>query len=258
MPDAPEIHPPVVPPEGSLGLLAYGHEGLLAWRRARGDGWKAELRAVAEAQAPAEPRPRPERRSAPPAPDPDALAAATITVVTGLPRSGTSMAMQMLAAGGVPPFTDAARPADESNPRGYLEHDRVRALARDASWLADADGHALKVVVPLLPHLPPGPAYRVVWVERPLEEVLASQARMLDRLGHAAGDADALRALFARQTRDAERWAAETPRVRTLRLAYHDAVRDPAAAARAVAAFLDLDAAAMAAAIDPALHRERA
>ena len=81
-------------------------------------------------------------------------------MVTGLPRSGTSMMMQMLAAGGVPAFADDHRPADESNQRGYLEHTLARRLAIESSWVTQARGQAVKVVAQLVPHLPRTEKYR--------------------------------------------------------------------------------------------------
>lgn len=191
--------------------------------------------------------------------DPHALAGLRIVVVSGLPRSGTSMLMQMLVAGGLDPFVDGQRAPDASNPRGYFEHDRVRALARDTGWLPDADGRVVKVVAPLLPHLPPGPAYRVVLLTRRLDEVLASQRAMLGRLGHAAASDDALRPVYARMLDAARAWAAATPGAETVELDHAAVVADPADASARLAAFLDrpLDEAAMAAAVEPSLHRER-
>ena len=100
--------------------------------------------------------------------------------------------MQMLIGAGLPVLTDGAREADEDNPRGYLEYAPVMAPRRDSSWLGDARGYAVKIVAPLLPALPEGHDYRVVWMNRDLDEVLASQQRMLERSGGAAdgGDAD--------------------------------------------------------------------
>src|SRR5512134_4034770 len=108
-----------------------------------------------------------------------------ITVVTGLPRAGTSLVMQMLVAGGVPILVDGARPADADNPRGYLEFAPVKRLREDASWLPRARGRAVKVVVPLVCDLPPSERYRVLLVERDVREVLASQRTMLAGRGHA-------------------------------------------------------------------------
>ena len=93
-----------------------------------------------------------------------------IVVVSGLPRSGTSMAMRMLAAGGMAIVTDGIRAADEDNPNGYFEDERVKALAKnpDKTWVAEARGKALKVVSLLLQHLPPTQKYQVVFVHRRL------------------------------------------------------------------------------------------
>ena len=105
-----------------------------------------------------------------------------ITVVSGLPRSGTSMMMQMLATGGVAVFTDGAREADENNSRGYFEHAKTLALHADASWLDQARGKAVKIVAPLLPHLPQSETYKIVFMRRDLQHVIASQRAMLVRL----------------------------------------------------------------------------
>ncbi len=187
-------------------------------------------------------------------------------VVSGLPRSGTSMMMQMLRAGGVPLFTDGARGTDASNPRGYFEHARVKRLMQDAAWLDEADGHALKVVAPLVPHLPAGRTYRAVVMDRALDEVLASQARMLERAGQQGAPPAVLRPVFAKQLRQAEAWL--DAHAETLHVPHRATVEAPAAQAARVAAFLRaggvpeatgaaLDPAAMAAVVDPALHRHR-
>src|SRR5262249_30630691 len=102
-----------------------------------------------------------------------------IIIVSGLPRSGTSLMMQMLDGGGVPVLTDNIRAADTDNPRGYYEFEPVKATKRDATWLPAARGKAVKMVSQLLYHLPPGETYRVLFLERDLEEVLASQEKML-------------------------------------------------------------------------------
>lgn len=101
-----------------------------------------------------------------------------ITVVSGLPRSGTSLMMQMLLEGGMPVLRDAGRPADEHDPRGYLEYRKVRSLKDDCSWLHDADGRAIKVVSQLLYYLPADFEYRDIFMRRDLDEVLQSQEKM--------------------------------------------------------------------------------
>ncbi|RIK96576.1 MAG: sulfotransferase family protein [Proteobacteria bacterium] len=185
-----------------------------------------------------------------------------VTVVTGLPRSGTSLAMQMLRAGGIPLLADERRAPDADNPRGYFEYEPVRRLARDAGWMAEAVGRAVKVVAPLARHLPPGFEYRVLLVRRDLAEVIASQERMLARRGepNAGGLApERLAAVLAAQLAETAAFFARSAGVRTLPLEHAALLRDPAAAAAAIDAFLGggLDRAAMCAVVEPALHRER-
>ncbi|WP_138469365.1 alkaline phosphatase family protein [Poseidonocella sp. HB161398] len=202
--------------------------------------------------------------AAPPKARPAGLAPAGpgfVTVVSGLPRSGTSMAMQMLAAGGLAAMTDAARAADANNPKGYLEHDRVRRLASENDWLDEARGKALKVVAPLIPALPQHCDYRVIMMRRDTGEILDSQARMLGRLERAGGALDraALQAELERQIEMALRLL-RGHKVPVLELSHAAVIADPVAAAAAMARHLglDLDPRAMAATVDPALWRERA
>jgi hypothetical protein len=181
-------------------------------------------------------------------------------VVAGLPRSGTSMMMQALAAGGVPALTDGLRKADEDNPRGYLEYEKATRLAEDATWLADARGHAVKIVLTLLPHLPRGEAFRIVLIQRGLREVLASQAAMLQRLGRrTAGLApQALAAQYMAQERMVLAFLESRRGIGVLPLHYDAVLADPGGTARAIGEFLggDFDEAACAAAIDPSLRRQ--
>ena len=100
-----------------------------------------------------------------------------ITIVSGLPRSGTSLMMQMLAAGGVPILSDGERRADADNPRGYLEWERIKQLPKNPALIAEAEGKAVKVISQLLLSLPPGHEYRVIFMQRPLPEVMASRTR---------------------------------------------------------------------------------
>lgn len=185
-----------------------------------------------------------------------------ITIVSGLPRSGTSLAMQMLDAGGLPVLTDGLRVADENNRRGYLEFEPVKRLRTDRSWLPQAQGRAVKIIHLLLRDLPVDGSlqYRIVFMRRPLDEVLASQRAMLAREGKAAADAAVLRKAFEAQLTQIDGWLASQPCIRTLDLPYHQVVQDARTAADAVTAFLGLplDVDAMARAVDPALHRQRA
>ena len=176
-----------------------------------------------------------------------------IVVVSGLPRSGTSMMMQMLAAGGLPALSDGARTPDAANPRGYYEWEPARALFREPAAIAAARGRAVKVISALLPALAPEHRYRVLLMERDLDEVAASQRAML------AADDGVGPAEFARHLARTRAWLAAQPQVATLAVAYRDALAEPRATAERVRAFLGLplDAAAMAAAVDPALYRVR-
>ena len=186
-----------------------------------------------------------------------------IVVVSGLPRSGTSMIMKMLEAGGLAVLTDGLRTADEDNPKGYYEVERVKNLGSesDKSWLAEARGKGIKVISYLLKSLPPRFNYRVVFIRREMEEVLASQRKMLARRGEAEETPpERMRALF-----DDDLWRASyqlrhRPEFETLELHYSAVLARPLEEARRLAAFLGggLDAEAMAAAVDPQLYRNRA
>jgi len=183
-----------------------------------------------------------------------------ITVVSGLPRSGTSLVMQMLAAGGHPILADEQRKADPDNPKGYLEFDKVRALERDSSWMAEADGKAVKIISFLLTKLPSGFDYRVIFLRRDLEEVIRSQEIMLERRGQPPGpDASVMKGHFERHLKSVDDWFAKHPEISVLNCAYADLVRDPQAGTEAIAKFVnrDLDVAKMAQTVDPALYRQR-
>jgi hypothetical protein len=185
-----------------------------------------------------------------------------IVIVSGLPRSGSSLMMQMLGAGGVPLLSDQLRPADEDNPRGYFEYEPVKRTLQDASWLAAAPGKAVKVLYLLLPGLPPRYHYRVLFMRRPLEEVVASQRRMLERAGQRGADLpdETMAAIFRKQLERTAAWLVARPDFRVLNVEYLDCIRQPAVAAGAVSRFLDLplNQEAMAAAVDPSLYRSRA
>jgi len=183
-------------------------------------------------------------------------------VVTGLPRSGTSLVMQMLDAGGLSTLCDGARPPDPDNPRGYFEYAPVKRIATDARFAARAAGRAVKIVAPLLRHFPASPTARVLFVQRPLDEVVASQERMLARAGAGgAGDLtpDRLAAIYAVQVAEARERIADRPGWRVLAIDHGAVVRSPAPIAAAIDAFVGggLDRAAMARAVDPSLHRQR-
>lgn len=186
---------------------------------------------------------------------------ANVTIVTGVPRSGTSLVMQMLAAGGHPIASDGVRRADADNPRGYFELEAARRLARDASWLPELAGRALKLVHTLVPSLPTTLKYRVLLVRRRLDEVLDSQRAMLSRVGTPPDPAedDRLRPVLEDQLAQLEGWLTAQPGLAWLRIDHGELLAQPAQVAARLAGFLggSLDARAMAACVDPSLYRQR-
>ena len=186
-----------------------------------------------------------------------------VVVVSGLPRSGTSMTMKMLEAGGVTVVTDGERTADEDNPKGYYEDDRVLDLAKevDKTWLRDARGQAVKIISYLLRHLPADNNYRVLFMRREITEVLASQTKMLARRGEEQGaDDESMREFFETDVWRANYHIKRSPHIEALDVHYRAVLEDPLSHARQMAEFLDrdLDIEAMAAIVDPQLYRNRA
>ncbi|MEM6560134.1 MAG: sulfotransferase family protein [Planctomycetota bacterium] len=172
------------------------------------------------------------------------------------------MMMQLLAAGGIPPLTDEQRTADDDNPRGYFELESVKQIAKDASFLDGAPGHAVKLIHALITKLPERHPYRVVFMRRPIDEVLASQAKMLARTGKkgASLPPDKLRVIFEKQVTDTLAALAKRDDVELLEVDYPSVIADPPKAVDALNAFLggELDRDAMLAVIDPELYRNKA
>jgi len=186
-----------------------------------------------------------------------------IVVVSGLPRSGTSMTMKMLEAGGLEIMTDGLRTADEDNPKGYYELEKVKNLHRDSdkSWLREARGKAIKVISYLLRSLPPDHSYKVLFMDRNPQEILASQQKMLDRRGETSDISDQrMREIFEKDLREVRFLLKRRPWFETLEMKYRDALENPAENARRMADFLglDLDIEKMAAVADKSLYRNRA
>jgi len=184
-----------------------------------------------------------------------------VTVVSGLPRSGTSMMMKMLEAGGIPPLTDKERKADDDNPKGYYEFERVKKLPDDTAWLSEAAGKAVKVISQLLKHLPAEYEYRVIFMQRNLDEILASQKKMLVRRGedpNKVSEAE-LAALFEKHLQQVMAWLQAQPNVQTFYSQYEEILADPVAHAKKLSRFLGggLNSQLMAEVIDPNLYRNR-
>jgi len=170
------------------------------------------------------------------------------------------MMMKMLQAGGLPVLTDGIRAADASNPKGYYELEAVKNTAADPSWLAGAGGKVVKMVSMLLYDLPMDREYRIVFMRRDLDEVLMSQEAMLKRLGQPPGPArDVMKQHYIVHLAKLERWLAQRGNVKTLYVSYNEIMANPAQHATRVREFLglDLNHAAMAAAVDSGLYRER-
>jgi hypothetical protein len=183
-----------------------------------------------------------------------------ITVVSGLPRSGTSLMMQMISAGGMPILTDGERTPDTDNPRGYCEWEKIKSLPKNPDLIAEAEGKAVKVISQLLFSLPPSHQYKIIFMRRPLEEVVASQAEMIRRRTQAppaVPDAQII-AAFKTHLNQVNLWFKKN-NVSPLDVQYHDLLGDPVRISTMLGEFLtaDLDLEAMQRQVDPALYRQR-
>lgn len=187
---------------------------------------------------------------------------ADVIVVSGLPRSGTSMVMSMLDAGGLPILTDHVRQADEDNPKGYFEFEKVKDLAEtnDKSWLKEARGRAVKVISHLLKELPDENFYRIIFARRNLQEIIASQNIMLKRQAAAnpVEDAKAIE-LYRKHLVNVRFLVRRKPNLEMLELAYTEVLDDPETTAERISQFLggNLNTRAMSAVVDRRLYRNR-
>jgi len=184
-----------------------------------------------------------------------------ITIVSGVPRSGTSLMMQMLAAGGMPILFDNLRSADTNNPRGYFEWEPAKRLLEQPASIAQAEGKAVKVISSLLFALPPQYSYRIIFMRRPLAEVVRSQAAMIQKLGtKGAGlEDEAMIRVLAAHLKQVEMWLSGRKSVSFCFVEYHGVLADPAAESRRIAEFLDtpLDIDSMARQVDSSLYYVR-
>ncbi len=185
----------------------------------------------------------------------------TVTIVSGLPRSGTSLMMSMLEAGGMELLTDRIRTPDEDNPRGYYEFERVKQIEDDPEWLEDGRGKAVKMIAELLKHLPPQYLYKVIFMRRKMEEILASQKQMLIRRGEPTDKVsdEEMGRMFAGYLETVKAWIAEQRNIDVIYVNYNDLLNDPTQHAEEVNQFLGgaLNVQNMISAIDPSLYRQR-
>ena len=186
----------------------------------------------------------------------------SIVVVSGLPRSGTSLMQAMLKAGGIEPMTDNLRLADENNPRGYYEFERVKALKDgDIAWLAGAPGKSVKVISALLQYLPKNFEYRIIFMQRNIGEVLASQKKMLADRGEPTDKVsdEQMADLFQGHLHKVQEWLKGQPNMRVLYISYNQLLADPQPELARLNQFLDNKLAVpdMVKTIDPDLYRQR-
>ena len=184
-----------------------------------------------------------------------------ITVVSGLPRSGTSLMMQMLSAGGLPVLTDGERQADSDNPRGYFEWEQIKLLPRQPNCIAEAEGKVVKVISQLLFALPAGREYRIIFMQRPLPEVVASQAEMIRRRGTTGAPLppSALIAGLTAHLNQVNAWLRDKAHISIHRVQHQDVLREPLSTSESIQQFLQcpLDVAAMSQQVDSSLYRQR-
>jgi len=184
-----------------------------------------------------------------------------ITIVSGLPRSGTSMMMRMLEAGGMEIVTDNARRADDDNPRGYFEYERVKKLKEDASCLDECHGKAVKIISMLLFDLPSNRKCRIIFMQREMQETLSSQRVMLQRLGKKddnIGD-EKMAEKFEKHLRQVEAWIDKQEHLDVLYVKYNEVIEDSQKQAERVNEFLgkELNIKKMVGVIEKSLYRQR-
>ncbi len=186
----------------------------------------------------------------------------TIVIVSGLPRSGTSMMMKMLEKGGLEVLTDKVREPDEDNPKGYYEYERVKELPEETGWLEDAKGKVVKVLGELIKHVPEGYDYKVIFMEREIDEVVESQEKMLKRKGMDTGERskEEMKRTLTEYSRILKRRMNSHPDMDVLYVSYNDIVSFPKPVIESISVFLggSLDTDKMMSVIDECLYRNRA
>jgi len=185
-----------------------------------------------------------------------------VTVVSGLPRSGTSMMMKMIEAGGIAPLTDKIRRADDDNPKGYFEFERVKKMPDgDTAWVEDAQGKAVKVIAALLEYLPQEYTYKVLFMRRSMDEILASQKQMLIRSEKPTDEIsdEKLAELYSKHLVKVESWVSQQPNILVFDVDYNDLMQNPEPYPAKIQRFLgvEMDTDEMSRVVDPALYRQR-
>jgi len=165
-----------------------------------------------------------------------------VIIVSGLPRSGTSMMMQMLDHAGIEIYTDKIREADSNNPKGYYEHNNVKSLRRNKRWVAESMDKAVKVISNFIPHLPLIYNYKIIFMERDLDEILTSQREMLMKLGakdrHEEYPLQVMNS-FKKSRDKSKLWASKQSNIEMIEVAYSDVIDNPFEEALRISEFLD-------------------
>jgi len=188
-----------------------------------------------------------------------------IILVSGLPRSGTSMMMKMLEAGGLPIMADHLRTPDEDNPKGYYEYERVKGLDKadqNKDWLKEARGRVIKIISFLLPELPDKNFYQIIFMHRQLDEVLASQNKMLNHRkegGKTGADDGEMKKIYEKHLHKIEVFVFNRPNMEVLNINYHQVLKDPKGCGGSINKFLgiQMDIQEMMRAVDKNLYRNR-
>ena len=184
-----------------------------------------------------------------------------IIIVSGLPRSGTSMMMKMLEAGGVKILTDHIRTADDDNPKGYFELEIVKKIDNNKEWLKGAQGKVVKIISQFLQSLPSNFNYKVVFMQRVMEEILASQKQMLIRRNEATDriSDEEMGKFFNNHLLIIESWLEKQPNFDVLYISYNEVLKNSTKFSNKISEFLGgtLNINNMANVVDQSLHRQR-
>lgn len=183
-----------------------------------------------------------------------------ITIVSGLPRSGTSLMMQMCEAGGLELLTDNKRKPDQDNPKGYYEFEQVKKLESNNFWLSNAKGKVVKVISALLKHLSPEYSYKIIFMMRNIEEILASQKQMLIRRGEPTDKVsdEELAEMYRNHLQRIKKWLDEQPNFEVLYVNYNEVLNSPLDCSKKINAFFGnkLDDGKMSSIVDTNLYRQ--
>lgn len=165
-----------------------------------------------------------------------------IIVVTGLPRSGTSLVMQILQSMGIDLFTDNKRSPDQSNPRGYFEHELVKTIEYDTSWIKKVEGKAIKIVSPLLVYLPNNYNYKIIFMDRVLDEIVQSQEKMLlvNGVPNPQIEPEVIKQIFIKDLKQAWSWIRELSHSESLEISHSKLLKKPESELEKVNGFLNI------------------